>query len=125
MMVLGFVMALMFIIGFFTVLTGKAWNKRWLLRWALYSIPFPFIASLCGWFVAEHGRQPWTVYQVLPTPLSSSSINAADIAFTLIMFCLIYTVLFIVEMFLMFKFSRLGPSSLHTGRYHHETAQIE
>jgi cytochrome d ubiquinol oxidase subunit I len=28
-----------------------------------------------------------------------------------------YTMLLIIEMYLMFKFARLGPSSLHTGRY--------
>jgi len=31
-----------------------------------------------------------------------------------------YTVLLIIEMYLMIKFARLGPSSLHTGRYHFE-----
>ena len=35
-----------------------------------------------------------------------------------------YTLLLIVELYLMFRFARLGPSSLHTGRYHFEQAEL-
>lgn len=99
---------------------GNKTSPKWLLYWALYSIPFPFIACLCGWFVTEHGRQPWTVYGVLPTTLSSSTISAVDIGLSFFTFFILYTGLFIVEMYLMFKFARLGPSAIHTGKYHFE-----
>ena len=118
---LGLLMCLMFIIAFIGVLrNGKVWRARWLWRWALWSIPFPFIASNCGWIVTELGRQPWTVYHLLPTRLSSSAISPGNIAFTLMMFVSIYTILFIVELYLMFKFGRMGPSAIHTGQYHFE-----
>jgi cytochrome d ubiquinol oxidase subunit I len=45
-------------------------SKPWLLRWALWMLPAPWIACELGWFVAEYGRQPWTIYGVLPTHLS-------------------------------------------------------
>ncbi len=122
---LGILMFLTFLIAFIGVLSKRAWQQRWLWRWALYTIPFPFIACLCGWFVAEHGRQPWTIYGILPTTLSSSSVSAMDVALSLIIFILLYTVLFIIEMFLMFKFGRMGPSAIHTGRYHFETQKAE
>ena len=117
---LGVLMFLMIIVGLITTIRNTAWDKKWMLRWMLYMIPAPWIACLCGWFVTEHGRQPWTVYNILPTTLSASTLNAWDILATLILFILFYALLIGVEMFLMFKFARLGPSALHTNRYHFE-----
>lgn len=118
---IGIILLLMFLHTVACLWRGrKIWRQRWLFYWAVLMIPTPFIASVCGWFVTEHGRQPWTVFGKLPTTISSSSISSGDVAFTLFMFMLIYLALFIVEMFLMFKFGRMGPSALHTGRYHFE-----
>ena len=74
-----------------------------------------------GWIVAEYGRQPWTVSGVLPTFLSASAVSVKDVVFSLLGLGIFYTLLLIVELFLMFKYARLGPSSLGTGRYYHET----
>ncbi|MGL5038351.1 MAG: cytochrome ubiquinol oxidase subunit I, partial [Aeromonas sp.] len=68
----------------------------------------------------EYGRQPWTISDVLPTAISSSNLPAAEIWFSLIGICLFYTVLLVIEAYLMFKYARLGPSSLKTGKYHFE-----
>ena len=114
---LGVLMFLMFMLGIIYALRNSLWHKRWMLRWMLYMIPAPWIACLCGWFVTEHGRQPWTVYNILPTTLSASTLNAWDVLATLILFFAFYALLIGVEMFLMFRYARLGPSSLHTGRY--------
>ncbi|MGH8752540.1 MAG: cytochrome ubiquinol oxidase subunit I, partial [Burkholderiales bacterium] len=91
-------------------------------RLALYSIPLPWIAAELGWIVAEYGRQPWSISEVLPTFLSTSNIEAGKIYFSLAGFIFFYTFLLVVELYLMFKYSRLGPSSLRTGSYHHEAA---
>ena len=93
----------------------------WLLRVALWSIPLPWLSCELGWFVAEYGRQPWTIYGILPTLLSTSTLTTGSLWFSLSGFLLFYTVLLIAEMYLMLKYSRLGPSSLGTGRYHLET----
>ena len=73
-----------------------------------------------GWFVAEFGRQPWSIGGILPTHLSASTRSVSDIYMSLAGFIGFYTLLLIAEMYLMFRFARLGPSSLHTGRYHFE-----
>jgi cytochrome d ubiquinol oxidase subunit I len=62
-----------------------------------------------GWVVAENGRQPWTIDGVLPTYLSVSSIPAGDVWFSLGGFALFYSLLAIVELYLMVKYIRLGP----------------
>lgn len=95
-------------------------NRRWFLRWAVWAIPLPWLAAEFGWIVAEVGRQPWTIAEILPTALSASSLQPHDLYLSLAGFIVFYTALFIIEITLMFKYARLGPSSLHTGRYHHE-----
>jgi len=95
-------------------------EKRWLLKILFYNLPLPWIAIWSGWFVAEYGRQPWTIGEVLPTFISVSSLTTGDLIGSIFGFVLLYTVLLVAEVYLMVKFTRLGPSSLHTGRYHFE-----
>jgi cytochrome d ubiquinol oxidase subunit I len=95
-------------------------QKKWLLKVLLFNLPLPWIAIWAGWFIAEYGRQPWTIGEVLPTYVSASSLTSGDLIGSIIGFVVLYTALLIAEMYLMIKFSRLGPSSLHTGRYHFE-----
>ena len=82
-------------------------------RWSLYAavaiIPTPWIAAELGWFVAEFGRQPWTVDGVLPTAMSASHLSIADLLITLAGFVIFYTVLFVIEVSLMVKYIRKGP----------------
>jgi cytochrome d ubiquinol oxidase subunit I len=82
---------------------------RWALWTAVLAIPTPWIAAEMGWFVAEYGRQPWTVDGVLPTALSASHLSVADLLITLAGFMLFYSVLFVVEIGLMLKYIRKGP----------------
>ena len=98
-------------------------DKRWLLRWALWFIPMPWVACELGWIVAEYGRQPWTIYGVLPTHLSTSTpVGRTACMCSLAGFFVFYTVLLVVEMYLMFKYARLGPVRLGTGRVPLRTA---
>jgi cytochrome d ubiquinol oxidase subunit I len=118
---LGFAMLALFALAFWS--TVKSTNKKpaWLLRWALWMLPAPWIACELGWFVAEYGRQPWTIYGVLPTHLSVSTLSIGSLYGSLAGFIGFYTILLVVEMFLMVKFARQGPGSLGTGRYEQET----
>ncbi|MDK3016874.1 cytochrome ubiquinol oxidase subunit I [Pseudodonghicola flavimaris] len=77
---------------------------------AVIIIPTPWIAAELGWFVSEYGRQPWTVDGVLPTALSVSHLSVGDLLITLAGFVAFYTVLFIIEMGLMIKYIRKGPT---------------
>ncbi|HMJ49098.1 MAG TPA: cytochrome ubiquinol oxidase subunit I [Burkholderiales bacterium] len=119
---LGFLFLFIFSCAFYFCAKRDVEHQAWLLRLALYSIPLPWIAAELGWVVAEYGRQPWTISDVLPTFLSSSNIATGDVYFSLAGFILFYTFLLVVELYLMFKYARLGPSSLGTGGYHFETA---
>ena len=95
-------------------------QKRWLLRTFVVSMPVPWIAAELGWIVAEYGRQPWSIGEVLPTLLASSTLSTGDLIGSMAAMVLLYTAFIIAAAYLMVKYVRLGPSSLHTGRYHFE-----
>jgi cytochrome d ubiquinol oxidase subunit I len=120
MVACGFLMFALFACAFWASARKNEEQKPWLLRWALYSLPLPWLAAQAGWIVAEHGRQPWSIAEVLPVHLSTSTISAGDVLGSLLALLAFYSVLLVIEMYLMIKFVRLGPSSLHTGRYHFE-----
>jgi len=114
---LGMWFLFIFAASFFFLARRNLAPQRWLLRLAVLTIPLPWVASELGWVVAEYGRQPWTISGVLPTFLSVSSLPVSSVYASLAAFVLFYTALFVVEMYLMLKYIRLGPSSLGTGRY--------
>jgi cytochrome d ubiquinol oxidase subunit I len=120
MVLSGVLMLLLFACAFWASARKNESSKRWLLKWALFSLPLPWIATQTGWWVAEHGRQPWSIGEVLPVHLSASTLSSGDVLGSILALVGFYTVLLIIEMYLMIKFARLGPSSLHTGRYHFE-----
>ena len=120
MVAAGFTMLLFFALAFYYKAKRAIGDTRWLLSIILWSIPLPWIAIETGWFVAELGRQPWAIGEVLPTFLATSSLTTTDLIISMAGFIAFYTFLAAIEFYLMFKFARLGPSSLHTGRYHFE-----
>jgi cytochrome d ubiquinol oxidase subunit I len=121
MVAVGFSLLFIITMGFYYNARRQIENKRWLLHLTLWSIPLPWIAVETGWFVAEFGRQPWAIGEVLPTFVATSSLTVNHLLFSLIGFIGFYTFLLVIEMWLMFHFARQGPSSLHTGRYHFES----
>ena len=124
MVALGFAFFALFALSLYYSLKDRFAQKRWLLRWALLFVPMPWVASELGWFVAEYGRQPWTIYGVLPTHLSVSSLTPASLYGSLAGFVGFYTLLLVVEMYLMVRFARRGPGSLGSGRYTGEVPAV-
>jgi cytochrome d ubiquinol oxidase subunit I len=121
MVACGFIMLAIFVFAVIASSIRKC-RQNWLLRASLFMMPLPWIASEMGWFVAEFGRQPWTIAEILPTFLSASSLTELDVYLSLAGYIGLYTVFLVIEVFLMLKYIKLGPSSLHKGRYHFEIA---
>jgi cytochrome bd ubiquinol oxidase subunit I len=117
---LGMWFLFIFSASFYFLVRKRLAPQRWLLKLALFSIPLPWLAAELGWFVAEYGRQPWTISGVLPTHLSVSTLQPSSLYFSLAGFIGFYSLLLVIEMTLMIKYARSGPSSLHSGRYHWE-----
>ncbi|BCL72539.1 cytochrome bd oxidase subunit I [Vibrio nigripulchritudo] len=116
----GFIMLFVFGMAFLQTCRHKITQKTWVLKAAFYSIPLPWIAIEAGWFVAEYGRQPWAVGEILPVDIAASALPVQDLWLSLGIILALYTVFMVVEAYLMIKVARKGPSSLKTGRYHFE-----
>jgi cytochrome d ubiquinol oxidase subunit I len=107
---MGFFMTLLAILAVFVSWRGTIEKYPLLLRVLLYSIPIPYLANQLGWIVAEVGRQPWIVYNVLRTSDAvSTSISVAQVTGSLIGFTLLYSFLGFVDIFLLVKYARKGP----------------
>jgi cytochrome bd ubiquinol oxidase subunit I len=117
---LGFWFLFVFAASFYVLARRHLYRSRWLMHLALWSIPLPWIAAELGWIVAEYGRQPWSISEVLPTHLSVSSVSVGELYFSLAGFIFFYTALLIVELYLMLKYAREGPSG--AGVHHAQAA---
>ncbi|WP_394004689.1 cytochrome ubiquinol oxidase subunit I [Luteimonas sp. WGS1318] len=122
---IGFYLIAFFVVAFWLVTTGRLERTRWFLWAAVLSLPLPWIASECGWFVAEYGRQPWVVEGVLPTFYAASGLALRDILISLAGFVAIYTGLAIVEVKLMLAAIRKGPDVLAPPSHDEAPAAID
>ena len=65
MVACGFLLLLLFATGVYLSLRQKLHTTRWYLHVAFWSLPLPWIGVEVGWIVAEYGRQPWAVEDLL------------------------------------------------------------
>ena len=108
------------LLSFIGIFKKYTFYTRWLLWCMLVFIPLPYIAAECGWIISEMGRQPWVVHGILPTFMGVSNVPIKSVITSLSGYTFFYISLLVIELILMFKYARMGPSSLHTGRYHFE-----
>ena len=109
MVAMGLAMLAFFVLAVIFSLRNDVVRHRWFLKIAVWMIPVPFLACEMGWLVAELGRQPWTVYELLPTWMSASTHSVGYMIFSLVGFVGLYTVFIIAEMYLMLRAIRTGP----------------
>ncbi len=83
---------------------------RWLLHAALWCIPVAYIVSECGWLVAEFGRQPWTIQDMLPTWVGVSALPTSSVMITFFLFLVLFTTMLAVEISIMCKQIKRGPN---------------
>lgn len=102
---------------------GTLFEKRWLMIAFVWAVFLPQIANQVGWFTAETGRQPWVVYNLLRTSDAlSQSVTANQVMFSLILFTLVYSLLFVLFIYLLNKKITHGPTfsggEMHSSRQH-------
>ncbi|MGE4356262.1 cytochrome ubiquinol oxidase subunit I [Halothiobacillus sp.] len=114
----GFLMLAFFIFAVIYSLRNDIENHPRFLRFSVWLIPVPFLACEMGWLTAELGRQPWTVYNMLPTWMSASSHSVGYMVFSLIGFVSLYSIFIIIEMYLMVRAIKRGPDEAHDTNDH-------
>jgi cytochrome d ubiquinol oxidase subunit I len=90
---------------------GKLIEKsKWLLWICVLSIPLGYVAGELGWVVAEVGRQPWAIQDVLPVNAAISHISSDSVKITFFLFLILFTALLLAEVRIMLKQIKKGPS---------------
>lgn len=106
---LGMVMLFIGLFGAVLVWRRNVETQRWFLRLCIAAGPAGFIAVIAGWFTAEIGRQPYTVYGLLRTVDSVSPVTAGAVGTSLIVFIFAYSIVFAAGMYYILKLAKRGP----------------
>jgi len=104
------VLLVLALLGSYLAAKGRIEKNRPLLWLTFLSFPLPYIAILTGWFTAEVGRQPWTVYGVLRTAEAATPfLTSRAAAISLIVYCMVYIFIFAFGTFYIYRLLRMGP----------------
>ncbi len=109
MVILGFYFLALFAVFLFFIMRNQLHNKKWLLWAAVWTIPLVYIASQAGWIVAEVGRQPWVIQDLMPTMKAVTRIDSSAVIITFWLFAITFVGLFIAEIKIMTKQIKIGP----------------
>jgi cytochrome d ubiquinol oxidase subunit I len=110
MVAIGMTLILLTLLGVYFWWKGTLFDKKWLLVTFVYAAILPQLANQFGWFAAEMGRQPWVVYGLLRTSDAFSAVVTANqVLWSLIMFFIIYSILFLLFVYLLNKKIKTGP----------------
>ena len=84
-------------------------QMRWLQMASMFSIPLVYIAGQAGWIVAEVGRQPWAIQDLLPVNAAVSSLDKGAVMTTFFIFVAVFTLFLAIEIRIMLNAIRKGP----------------
>lgn len=112
MVMIGGFFLLFFVVLWFAAKKNMLQNK-WLLWLSVLTVPMAYVATQCGWIVAEVGRQPWVIQDIMPTFAAVSHIETGSVQVTFFLFAILFTVLLIAEVGIMIKQIKKGPEDAH------------
>lgn len=113
MVALGCLFILFFAVTLFVSYRKDITKYRWLHIVGIIMLPLGYIASEAGWVVAEMGRQPWTIQDMLPTWIAASDVNTGSVITTFIIFLVLFTTMLVVEINILCKQIKKGPDYLN------------
>jgi len=105
----GCLFILLFVVILFFLYKKDILQPKWLHWAALICIPIAYIVSESGWLVAEFGRQPWTIQDMLPTWVGVSDLQSSSVMITFFLFLILFTTMLLVEINILCKQIKKGP----------------
>ena len=109
---LGLFFIVFFVWTLYASVKDKVSKYRWVLQLSVWTFLLGIIASELGWVVAEVGRQPWTIQDLLPVGISTSHLSVSTVQTTFFMFLVLFTVLLIAEIKIMLTQIKKGPDEV-------------
>ncbi len=110
MVMLGGHFLILFTVLLIFLYKEKLHQMRWLLWLTLWTMPLAYVASESGWIIAEMGRQPWVIQDLMPTMTAVSNIDSNSVIITFALFFITFTALLIAEIKIMLKQIHIGPN---------------
>jgi len=111
MVILGMYFIALFALVLFLYSRKQIENARWIQWICLLSIPLGYVAGELGWAVAEVGRQPWAIQDILPVQAAISGVSSQSVQITFFLFLILFTALLLAEVRIMLKQIKRGPES--------------
>ena len=106
---MGCLFILFFLVGLFLVYKQDITKHKYFHWAAIVMLPLAYIGSEAGWVLAEMGRQPWTIQDMLPTWAAVSDLHSSSVALTFFLFLILFTLLLVVEIRILCKQISIGP----------------
>jgi len=111
MVVLGLYFVFFFLFALYYTLKGKIHKMRKFLMASIWTVPLAYLASQAGWVLAEVGRQPWVIQDLMPTMAAVTKISVGAVQVTFWLFAIIFTTLLIAEIKILSRQIKIGPKS--------------
>lgn len=112
MVYVGTLIILLLVLFLLSAMKDRLTENRWLLRAGVLSFFLVYLASELGWVVAEVGRQPWAIQDMLPVKMAATSITTGSVQTTFIMFFVLFAILLLAEIKIMLKQINIGPEGV-------------
>jgi cytochrome d ubiquinol oxidase subunit I len=109
MVMLGFLFILEFFLAIYFLFRGTLEKQKWFLWAALCSILLPYVAGELGWVLAEMGRQPWIIQDLMPVSAAVSQLSSGSVITTFVLFAVLFTLLLVAEVSIMIRQIKIGP----------------
>lgn len=100
----GYLMLLFIVLLFVCYRRTTVLEKPWLHWLCIISIPVVWICSQAGWVVAEVGRQPWVIQDLMPTRAAISDVTTGSVHLTFWIFAVLFTMLLAAEISIMLRY---------------------
>jgi len=113
MVILGTFFIFFFILAWILVKKNILHRQKWFLWVSMFSIPIAYITSESGWIVAEVGRQPWVIQDIMPTFAAVSNMEVGAVQTTFFLFAILFTVLLLAELSILVRQIKKGPEEIH------------
>lgn len=109
MVILGTILPLACIAFLYFLYKDSLLEKKWLLGLGTTTFFLAMVASQAGWVVAEVGRQPWAIQDLLPVTIARSNLTSGTVQTTFFMFLILFTILLMAEVSILAKQISIGP----------------
>ena len=108
MVALGSYFIVLFLATLYLSMANRIEKYKKLLWACVFSIPLGYVACEAGWIVAEVGRQPWAIQDLMPVGIAATNLASVNVKLSFLLFVVLFTALFIAEIKIMLKQIKIG-----------------